>query len=227
MRRFLCEVIPGVGETVTLGTSASHHLLRVTGIAPGESVEIFDGAGSAAEASLEGVENGCAVLRITHARQALSDGRPVWLLPALLRPAAMETVIRMATELGVVRISPLQTSRVVARGDKSDRWRRIAEAAAGQCGRSDLPQVDAPVELQAAVLMIPEGWTAQVCTPDAPASVASTGPLALFMGPEGGWTPAELEAVATAGVTPVGLGPTTLRADTAVAVALSRAASTT
>jgi len=223
MRRFLCSDIPAAGAQVALDGPTSHHLLRVTGIAPGEQVELFDGQGVAARASLVEVREGLAVLSILEAVDPPTADRPLWLLPALVRPAAMETVIRMATELGVARITPLQTERVVARGDKSERWRRIVSASAAQCGRADVPQVDAPLTLEAALDLVGSGWRVQICVPGVDGSMADEGPLALLVGPEGGWTEEELALAVSGGVSPVGLGATTLRADTAAVVALAQA----
>jgi 16S rRNA (uracil1498-N3)-methyltransferase len=200
---------------------SSHHLLRVTGIAPGEAVEIFDGAGQAAIAVLDRVEGGRAVLQVRELLAAPDAPHSVWLLPALLRPAAMETVIRMSTELGVLRVTPILSERVVARGDKSDRWRRIAQAAAAQCGRADLPQIDVPCTLDEGLDAVGEGWTAVVCVPGA-SGRAPEGPAALFIGPEGGWSEAELALVQSSGVDRLGLGATTLRADTAAVAGVVR-----
>ena len=136
----------------------------------------------------------------------------------------METVIRMSTELGVLRVSPILSERVVARGDKSDRWRRIAQAAASQCGRADLPQIDAPCTLAEGLDAVGEGWTAVVCVPGA-AGRAPEGPAALFIGPEGGWSEAELSLAQSSGVDRLGLGATTLRADTAAVAGVVRALS--
>jgi 16S rRNA (uracil1498-N3)-methyltransferase len=222
MRRFVCAEIPDAGELVCLSASASHHLLRVTGIAPGEAVEIFDGAGGAAVAELVEVVGGLAQLRVRERIRSPAAGRSVWLLPALLRPAAMETVVRMATELGVVRITPVRAGRVVAKGDKAERWRRIAAAAAAQCGRADLPQIDSPVSLQQALSGVDGPWMAVVCAPGDGSALPSGEPVALFIGPEGGWTDEELELAAEVGARALSLGETVLRADTASVVALSR-----
>jgi 16S rRNA (uracil1498-N3)-methyltransferase len=200
----------------------SHHLLRVTGIAPGETVEIFDGAGVAAMAVLEEVVDGCAVLRVCSLVTAPQAARSVWLLPALLRPAAMETVVRMATELGVARITPLMTERVVAKGDKSARWQRIASAAAAQSGRADLPQIDPPSTLEDALASVGEAFNAYICAPGSQGQVTVGDSAAVFIGPEGGWTDAELTQAHAAGVEAMGLGQTVLRADTAAVAALTR-----
>lgn len=221
MRRFLCPDIPPIGQEVTLDEATSHHVLRVTGIAPGEAVQLFDGAGTAVVATLCGVTQGRAVLEVTSQAAAPAASRPVWLLPALVRPAAMETIVRMATEVGVVRITPLLSARVVARGDKSARWQRIAESSASQCGRADVPMIDAPRTLADALAAL-EGWSVCMCSPGAASQALPDGPVALLVGPEGGWTDEECAQVTESGASALGLGETTLRADTAAIVALSR-----
>ena len=97
----------------------------------------------------------------------------------------------------------------------------VAAAAAAQCGRTDLPQLDPPVHLLEALKALPADWTVQVCVPGAERAPEGQGAIALFVGPEGGFSTEETEAVMAAGATAVGLGPTTLRADTAVAAALA------
>lgn len=221
MRRFLCLEIPQVGDCVTLDGPTSHHLLRVTGIAPDETVELFDGAGRAMVAALQEVVDGRAVLRVQSQAVAPQSTRAVWLLPALVRPAAMETIVRMATELGVSRITPVHSARVVSKGDKSARWQRIVAASATQSGRADLPQVDSPMALVDA-LQVMSGWTVLICAPGHGAAPLPDGPIAVLVGPEGGWTDEELAEAEASGAVTLGLGQTTLRADTAAVVALSR-----
>ena len=65
VRRFLTERVPPVGELVRMSEDVSHHILRVTGIAPGETVELFDGSGLACSADLVEVDDGVAVLKVT------------------------------------------------------------------------------------------------------------------------------------------------------------------
>ena len=133
----------------------------------------------------------------------------------------METVVRMATEMGVTRITPILSARVVARGDKSARWQRIAESSASQCGRADLPRIDAPCSLEDALVAL-EGWSVWMCSPGAGPVVIPDGPVAVLVGPEGGWTDDECAQATQAGARALTLGSTILRADTAAIVALSR-----
>lgn len=213
--------LPGLGELVTLSSEASHHLLRVTGIAPGEAVLLFDGQGQQAPAVLVGAQAGRATLRQTAAAQAVALPE-VHLLIGVCKHAAMDTIVRMATELGARRIQPVLASRSVARGDRSARWQRIAESSAAQCGRAELPEVGPTLSLQAAMDTVPADADRRVLVPGAPSGGLWSPPSAILVGPEGGLTQAEVELALSAGFQGEGLGRLVLRADTAVAAALAR-----
>jgi len=221
LRRFASPPLPVDGGRVQLETGPSHHLLRVTGIAPGEPVELFDGTGQAARAVLVGAQDGLAVLDADP--PVLSDAGPArWLLLGLLKGGAQDTAIRMATELGVGHVVPVLADRSVARGDRRDRWSRVAAAAVAQCGRAAAPQLYAPVPLSAALAQLPADVQPVIALPGAPSAVPPAGALAALVGPEGGWSDAEVALALEAGAVPLGLGGLVLRADTAVAAALAR-----
>lgn len=204
-----------------LDAHASHHLLRVTGVARGERVRLIDAGGLEAEAELLEVEEGLAVLRSAPARPA-PPSEEVWLLQGLVKHEAMDTLVRMATELGVTQLVPVLAERSVARGDRAARWVRIAEAAALQCGRAELPTVHEPLPLAAALGLLPPGLDRRVYVPGAPTRPPPAGPCALLLGPEGGLSPAEVAEAIQGGFLPEGLGPRVLRADTAAAAVLAR-----
>lgn len=221
MRRFLAPALPGEGGLVRLSPEVSHHLLRVAGIAPGEAVVLFDGEGRQAGAILRGVEAGQALLEQQEVAASIRVD-PVHLLVAVCKHAAMDTLLRMATELGATHIQPLHCARSVATGDRGDRWERIAEGAAAQCGRADLPTIGAVLPLAAALAALPEGLTRRVFVPGGPRRGTLAPPCALLLGPEGGLSAAEVDLALAAGFEAEGLGPRILRADTAVAAALAR-----
>ena len=219
MRRFLSADLPEPGAVLQLPAGVSHHILRVTGIAPGEVFELFDGQGGVCEAVLESVVSGCARVRWSGASQA-TPLPPRWLLMGLLKRPAFDTVVRMATELGVGAIWPVQLSRSVPQGGRLDRWQRIATAAAGQSGRTTLPEILPARPLAVCLAALPAGVVGRVYVPGAPRVERVDGPAAALLGAEGGLTPSELAVAAEAGFVP-GLGALTLRADTAAAAALS------
>jgi 16S rRNA (uracil1498-N3)-methyltransferase len=221
MRRFRAPALPGPGGELLLEAEASHHLLRVTGIGPGEVVELYDGKGGEAEAALLRVEAGRARLQQTTPNR-WQELAPLWLLPALLRGPAFDLVLRMGTELGATVIWPVLAERSVARGERLERWERVVEAAATQCGRASLPELRpaAPLSEQAAAAGPP--MARRIFQPGAAPQPAEAGALALWLGPEGGWSRAELAQAEGLGLSPAGLGPLTLRADTAAIVAMAR-----
>jgi 16S rRNA (uracil1498-N3)-methyltransferase len=142
--------------------------------------------------------------------------------PALLKAPRMDVMIEKATELGVRAIAPMLTVRCVAERGHVARWRRIALAAAKQCGRTQVPVIEEPAPL-AARLDAPwtglrllaweeaaaRGWDR---LPDTATSVA------VLLGPEGGFAPDEAVRAQAAGFRPVSLGGRVLRAETAALV---------
>lgn len=220
MRRFLADVLPEPGAELCLQRDISHHLLRVTGIAPGEQVELFDGRGRAVVARLVGVDAGLARVR-GEADLPQAAPPPLVLLAGLMRQGPFDTTVRMATELGVTELAPVLCRRSVARGERVDRWERIARAAAAQCGRNDVPKVANPCFLRDALSALPAGHHRLVCVPGAPVGLAPAGPLAILLGPEGGLAPDEIELAGDSGFEPFGLGGTVLRGDTAAATAMA------
>jgi 16S rRNA (uracil1498-N3)-methyltransferase len=218
MRRFKVERI---AERMALEGDAAHHLLRVVGIAPGEIVEVFDATGAVARAALVRVEDGAAILALDEL--VPTQAHPSrWLVVGVVRPAAMEVVVRMGTELGLDHLWPVWTERTVRRAsDRRDRWLRIAESAAEQSGRATVPDVAAPCPLGEALARVPcsDRFVAVPGTRDAVA--APRGDAAILVGPEGGLTDREIEHAAGLGFRGVGLGPLTLRTETAAVAALA------
>jgi 16S rRNA (uracil1498-N3)-methyltransferase len=191
---------------------------------PGAPLEVFDGAGSAWDASFTGSE-----LRLGERRPAPRPGATVWLAFALARGEKGDWIVQKGTELGVSRLVPWQAERSVVRLDpdraaeRARRWRRIAEEAARQCGRAEVPEVALPGTL-AAALDAPGGFVRIAFHAGAGAPLASLvrpgtpGTLAV-VGPEGGLTEREVEACVAAGCGLATLGPRVLRAETAAVVA--------
>lgn len=221
MRRFRAPGLPGEGQSTALEAPVSHHLLRVTGIAPGEALVLFDGEGQEAEAVLVEARGGLAWVRQSGPPRAV-EAPQIHLLIGICKHAAMDTMLRMATELGARRIQPVLAARCVATGDRGDRWERIAESSAAQCGRADLPEIAPPLALGAALDTVPDGFARRVLVPGAPRRSPPQAPVALLVGPEGGLTEAEIALALSRGFEAESLGPRVLRADTAVAAVLAR-----
>ena len=243
-RRFrVASLDAGVAGVVELGAAVVRHL-RVLRAVPGDRVRLFDGEGREVEAEVVELADQAGRARILGAEAAARTESPLrcWLVQALpVRQARMDTIVRQITELGVSRVVPVIAARsqggrlgVVALQRRTDRWRRIADAAAEQCGRARVPQIDAPCRYddldwdglpRPLFIATPEPAEPAAAAADR-TTIAATGAagvaaVTLMVGPEGGWSDAELATAAGRGALPIGLGPRILRADTASVVAVA------
>jgi 16S rRNA (uracil1498-N3)-methyltransferase len=211
-----------------LTASARHYLGEVLRLPVGAAVEVFDGRGGRYAGRLEA---GLEAVALGPREDARGAGAEIALLFALAKGEKTDLVVQKATELGAARIVPFAADRSVVRldgeraGERARRWRRIAEEAARQCGRADVPDVAAPLPLEDALASLAPGAIPVVFHPGgAPlAELPAPGPggLAAVVGPEGGLTEAELAACERAGARRAGLGPRVLRAETAAIVAVA------
>jgi 16S rRNA (uracil1498-N3)-methyltransferase len=152
------------------------------------------------------------------------------LLP-LIKGERMDDCIEKLVEVGVDELVVWPAERSIVRlGDKKlarlDRYRATAKAAARQSGRASVPAVVLSNGLADALATLPEGSRVLLDPGADRGSLLSASDITIVSGPEGGFTPAEIDACLDAGFLSIGLGPRTLRAETApvVAVALVRAA---
>jgi 16S rRNA (uracil1498-N3)-methyltransferase len=213
-----------VGEDrAALDEPSRHYLRDVLRLAPGDPVELFDGRGAAWDAR---VGPGFEALLLGARREEPAGGPAIHLLFALAKGEKVDLVVQKATELGAARLVPFAAERSVVRLDaakgaeRAERWRRIAEEAARQCGRAGVPEVAAPGPLAAALAAVPEGFRLLVLhgegsRPITSLPLAGAPGVAAVVGPEGGLTDEELRACQAAGALRAGLGPRTLRAETA------------
>jgi 16S rRNA (uracil1498-N3)-methyltransferase len=200
-------------------------------------VRALDGRGQELTVRLTTVSPRAAEgLILAAARGGADPGLHLTLVQGIPRGDKMETVVRMATELGVSAIVPLVTARAVPHAAGSGwagrlrRWQRVAKEAAKQSGRASIPDVSAPQTLPEWLGAAPAGllvclWEGERVglaerLPDRPVDRA-----ALIVGPEGGLTEAEVGRLHEAGALTAGLGPRILRAETAgpVGIALLQA----
>jgi 16S rRNA (uracil1498-N3)-methyltransferase len=153
---------------------------------------------------------------------------PVELLLAVFRFDRMEWAIEKATELGVARIVPAIAQRTekhlaAASAKRLDRWRRLAHEAAQQSRRVSPPEIAQPVELRVALVDTPGIVLAESEAGKSLKQALATAPrpVRLAIGPEGGWTDAELALFHECGWQAASLGATILRAETAAIAALA------
>lgn len=222
MRRFPAEALPEPGQELLLDAQTSHHLLRVTLIPRGSHLELFDGQGRSCQAELIGAPEGQALVRGLTPPTTKPPIPEIHVLLGLPRKPAVERVLRMATELGMGHFWPFVAQRSVAKGAHPERWGKLAEQAARQSGRSELPEIHSLASLEEQLLKLPEHLARVVLTPGAPQGPDPSSPIALLVGPEGGLTPKELALASQHGFESRPLGTTVLRSDTAVVAAIAR-----
>jgi len=213
------------GATVQLDPTESHHVARVLRRRPGDRIDVFDGAGREWACVIEGGGPRGLVVRLT---QEITDPVEPPLAVVLFqacRPERMDWVVQKTTELGVAEIRPLEGPAGSGRApDRLARLRRIAVEACKQCGRRRLPRIDVADELPAA----PRGVIALLLDerPDAPPlgeGLGGPAPEAVWLavGPETGFSDDEIERAVERGWRRAGLGPRTLRTETAGVVAVA------
>jgi 16S rRNA (uracil1498-N3)-methyltransferase len=228
---FLVPALPP-GEDFVLDGPEGRHAATVKRLRVGEELVLSDGSGVLVRCAVTAVTKDALSL---HAVERWSDPEPtprVVLAQALVKGDRGELAVELATEAGVDGVIPWRASRCVAkwedgpRGAKAlGRWRSTVREAAKQARRSRVPFVDEPVTTaqlsqrvssSALTLVLHESATDRLADVEIPAA----GDVLLVVGPEGGITAEELEALRSSGARVVRLGPTVLRASTAATVAL-------
>ncbi|HET7270967.1 MAG TPA: RsmE family RNA methyltransferase [Rubrobacter sp.] len=210
------------GGVLELPEGEAHHVVRVLRGRTGDSVEVVDGTGRLFLAELRGGREAAVLEELTVSGTDVE----VTLYQAVPKGGRMDLVVEKATEVGATTIVPLLAERGVVspREGKVGRWRRVAEAAARQALRLHVPHVGEPVAFEEAVMKVAETGVLLHNAPDLqPVETVVASPASLFVGPEGGWSEAELRLAEEAGVAFGGLGPYRLRSETAGIIAVARA----
>jgi 16S rRNA (uracil1498-N3)-methyltransferase len=225
---------PVAGDRVRVTGDSAHYLLHVLRLGPGGRFSAVMADGVERIAEVREVGDGWAeALLLEPVCRGADPVSVVRLRPALIRAPKLELVIQKTVELGVAEITPVLCARSVARPDqaraarKPERWQRIADEAARQCGRTVAPQVGQVVPFAEAVREAAgTGDRTLILSPEAPSTPRPwlTGDgcgraVTLFVGPEGGFTVEEVGAAVAVGAQPLALGRRTLRAETAAIVA--------
>ena len=232
---------PGTSE-VTVEGDAHRYVGRVLRMKVGDSCVIFDGEGGEIDAKLTAITSTFAQLRLGERRKREPARVRITLVQGVAKGERMDWVLQKTTELGVARIVPVTTSRVVVRLDakgvttKHRRWQIIVQEAARQCGRADVPTVEPPAPLGVALAALPAaarfvlweepGGQPMVQSLDSLSRLhagAEVVEVQLFVGPEGGLSEDEVALARTHDFVPVSLGTRVLRTETAAVVAVTLA----
>jgi len=220
------------GELAITGDE-HHYLGRVRRARVGDALELVDGAGRRAEATIARMTAAETVVHVA-AIEALADAAPrVRVLVPLIKGDRMDACLEKLVEVGADELVVWPAARSVVKLDGARRDARLAHyaatalAAARQSGRAAVPAVELADSLGAALAALPADSARLVLDPLAErGALPAAAHVTLASGPEGGLAPAEHDALAAARFAPLGLGPRVLRAETApvIAVALLRAA---
>ena len=218
----------------------AHHALHVLRLKRGDEVTILDGAGTARRCAVENTAKDSLSLTVKETITSPALPCPITLLVAVPKGKIIEDIIQKAVELGVQRIVPLLTERVVTQLDntgaeaKQEKWQQVAVEAIKQCGAAWLPRVEQPQTIRDFLthgekpeLMLvgslqterrhPAEWISAFRQQHG-REPSSAG---VWIGPEGDFTLAELQTIEAANARPITLGSLTLRVETATIYCLS------
>ncbi|MGE4429736.1 MAG: 16S rRNA (uracil(1498)-N(3))-methyltransferase [Sphingobium sp.] len=223
--RLYTQAAIGPGLAIAVDGNAAHYLLSVMRVKEGDAVLLFNGQAGEWAARATAIRKRDLVLECVEQTKPQEPAPDFWLCAAPIRKGRIDLVAEKACELGVARLRPVLTSRAVVDKLNLDRLHAHMVEAAEQCGRTALPMMDGMEKLPALLRDWPEGRRLffadeQGGAPMRDAFAAHPGPAALLIGPEGGFTTQEREAIrAHPAAVPISLGPRILRAETAAIAA--------
>jgi len=235
MHRFYLPPESCKGDELFLTGSEAHHALHVVRVRCGQSLTVLDGAGHEFLCDVQQSDRDKIRLCVRERKTAAPLPCRITLLQALPKGKLFEAIVQKAAELGAAHIVPLLSQRVVVHLNKNEsarktaKWQSIAVEAIKQCGAAWLPHVEIPTTPEQFIARKEHFELALVGSlqPDAkhpreflrrPSPPKSA---AIWIGPEGDFTPAELKAIKGSGAHPITLGPLVLRTETAASYCLS------
>ncbi len=225
--RLYVETPLAAGVRVPIDGGQAHYLVSVMRMKDGDPVKLFDDASGEWLALARDIRKRDLVLEVTELLRPREPVPDLWLCVAPIKKGRIDWTIEKACELGVDRIVPVLTRRTVVDRLNLDRLRAHVVEAAEQCGRTALPELVEPVKLAALLATWPADRALFFADetggdPAAAAIRAHGGPGAILIGPEGGFTSEERDAIrALPNAHGISLGPRILRAETAAAAAVA------
>ncbi|MCC3269181.1 16S rRNA (uracil(1498)-N(3))-methyltransferase [Arthrobacter gengyunqii] len=229
----------GVGSIFVLEGAEAHHAVAVKRLAPGESVDIVDGAGRRLTGSVIAADPARLELSVESVAEENEAADTLMLVQALAKGGRDEQAIEAATELGADRVIPWQSERSIVRwrADKAAKgqakWQGILTAAAKQSRRSQVPVAEEMLDSKALVSRLKDVDLVLVLHEEADGALVPAlaearrrcggRPLsiAVVVGPEGGISGAEVEQLRSSGAVAVRLGRHIMRSSTAGPAALA------
>ena len=229
LQRLFVKSALHAGAEIALESEQAHYLRNVLRLKPGDEILLFNGVDGEWCANLTDAGKKKAEARVVHQTRPQVAGPDLHYLFAPLKRARLDYMAQKATEMGASVLRPVITRRTVAERVKRERLTANAVEAAEQCGILCVPEVWEPEALGKVLdgwdetrLLIFANEAAPSASPLAVLDAQSPRPLAVLVGPEGGFEPEERAALlAKPFVLPISLGPRVMRADTAAVAALA------
>lgn len=226
-------------ELLTITGPEVNHIRNVMRLKPGEEISVsIGGDGKEYRYGIESYTEDSVLCRLRFVKdKEVELPVKVLLFQGLPKADKMDLIVQKAVELGAAEIIPVSMERCVVKLDagkaakKTARWQTIAESAASQSRRSMIPRVLAPMSMREAVEYAKEQTEVRVIPYELQEddgsvkqyleSLKEGQSVSIFIGPEGGFTPAEVELAKEAGIRPISLGRRILRTETAGLAILS------
>jgi len=217
------------GVNVALGTDQAHYLVNVLRLRVDVHVLIFNGVDGEWRARVASLGKKSISLAAEHQTRGQDCGPDLHYLFAPIKRARLDYMAQKATEMGASVLRPIVTQRTIAERVKVERLRANAVEAAEQCGILRVPDICEPQKLEDALAqwdanrrLIFADESATIASPLEALAALQSRPLAVLIGPEGGFDPKEREILLRQDfVVPVSLGPRVMRADTAAVACLA------
>ncbi|MGE0814778.1 MAG: 16S rRNA (uracil(1498)-N(3))-methyltransferase [Vicinamibacterales bacterium] len=223
-RVFAPEAI-GPGQALDVPDDEARWLRDVLRLDAGARLRVFDGRGHEWEATITTSRRQGVVAALGEPAPSAPEPRIAYTAAlAVLKGDATDEAVRDAVMMGALAIRPFVCARAeqrlatVARANRRHRWQRVAIASAKQCGRAVVPEVHDAVAFETLLAVEAHGLRLLLVEPAVGAdterldAVAPPAAVTIGVGPEGGWTPAEVQAASAAGWRSVSLGGRVLRA---------------
>jgi 16S rRNA (uracil1498-N3)-methyltransferase len=240
MHRFYLPSDQCRDSTLELSDDDVHHALRVLRVQTGERVTVLDGAGHELVCEVRETTKRTVTLAVLHKNSSPPLPCQITLLQAVPKAKAMDYIVQKATELGATRVVPVLSERTVVHldgedaNDKAEKWQQIAIESIKQCGSPWLTKIEAPVALKnylarrekfdlplIASLQDDSRHPHEFIQHFRDEHKRAPTTACVWIGPEGDFSPAEMNVIKTEGAFPITLGRLVLRSDTAAIYSLS------
>jgi len=206
-----------------IGGEIAHQIIKVLKLEVGEQIELSDGKGSVALATIKETSRNNLKVEIINIEKEIEENKKT-LFCAILKKENFELVVQKTTECGISKIVPVISTRTVKTGLNMERLKKIAKEAAEQSGRTIVPEILEPITFDEALELGKNDFNlffhlgGEKLPPPTP-SLIKEGVINIWIGPEGGWTNEETEKAKNLNFKITSLGKLTLRGETAAIVA--------